>query len=154
MTGTGHFRRCVAALTALPLVACGGSTREDPSAHQDVTSADASVRLVVESDANLVLHITNQSTDDQEVRLTIRVDDVTVVDGDFATVDQHNFVTFPLAMSSGLHVIDAESDSGGTLRESFEIGDDQKSYALLERWTGPGQPELTWQIQTEQMVFG
>ena len=92
------------------------------------------MRLVDEAEADLVLHVSNQSFDDEKVRLTIAVDGVTVVDGDFAVADQHNWVSFPLGMSPGVHEITAKADSGATLRETFEMPEDKARYAVIDHW--------------------
>ncbi len=125
----------------------------DPAPHAEVTTADAAVKLVSEAEADLVLYVSNQSFDDEKVRLTVTVDGVTVVDDGFHVEGQHNWVSFPLAMSSGEHEITAESDSGATLRESFEVRRGKTSYAVIEHWTEDGSTELTWQFQRQPIGF-
>ncbi len=51
------------------------------------------MRLVDEKQADLLLHVSNQSFEHTRVRLTVAVDGVTVVDGDFHVEDQHNWVS-------------------------------------------------------------
>ncbi len=113
----------------------------------------AAVRPVDKADADLVLYVSNQSFDDEEVRLTATIDGVTVVDGDFHVEDQHNWVSFPLTLSSGGHEITAESESGATLRESFEVRRGKTRYAVIDHWTEDGSPDLTWRFQREPVVF-
>jgi hypothetical protein len=136
------------------LVGCGETEGVDPAPHPEVAAADAAVRLVGEAEADLVLYVSNQSFDDEEVRLTVTIDDVTVVDGDFHVEGQHNFVSFPLTLSSGGHEITAESDSGATLRQSFEVRRGKTRYAAIEHWTEGGSADLTWQFQRQPMAFG
>lgn len=135
------------------LVGCGQAQGVDPTPHSDVTAADAVVRLVDEAEADLVLHVSNQSFDDGEVRLAVNVDGATVVDGELHVEGQHNWVTFPLRLSSGEHEITAESDSGATLRESFEVPRGKKRYAVIEHWTEDGSVDLTWQFQRRPLAF-
>ena len=147
-------RVLVPALASWALVGCGAAQGEDPSPHPEVTAADAPVRLVEESEANLLLHVSNQSFDDEEVRMTVSIDGVTVVDGDFHVEDQHNWVSFPLALPSGGHEISAESDSGATLRESFVVPGGKTRYAVIDHWTEDEAGELTWQLQRQPVAFG
>ncbi|HXH80316.1 hypothetical protein [Nocardioides sp.] len=72
-----------------------------------------------ERHADLVLYVSNQSFDDEEVHLTVAVDGRAVVDGNFHVEDQHNWVKFPLEMSSGAHKVTAEVDTGAALSETF-----------------------------------
>ncbi len=141
------------ALALWALVGCSEVQGEDPAPHPEVAAADAAVRLVGEAEADLVLYVSNQSFDDEKVRLTVAIDGVTVVDGDFDVEGQHNWVSFPLAMSIGRHEITAESDSGGTLRTSFEIRRGKTSYAVIDHWTKDGTGDLTWKFQRQPMGF-
>lgn len=142
------------ALAPWSLVTCADPAGVDPAPHREVTGTDAPVNLVGEDEADLVLHVSNQSFDDEEVRLTVRVDGVTVVDGDFHVEDQHNWVTFPLSMSAGGHEITAESDSGATLRESFDVRAGKTRYAVIDHWTEDGSADLTWLFQRQPIGFG
>jgi hypothetical protein len=140
-------------LAAGALVGCGDAEGVDPAPHSEVTVADAVVRIVDRDRADLVLYVSNQSFDDEEVRLTVTIDGVTVVDGDFHVEGQHNWVSFPLAMPSGGHEITATSDSGATLKESFEVRRDKTRYAVIDHWTEDGSVELTWLFQRRPVHF-
>jgi hypothetical protein len=144
----------VVLLLASPtLVGCGPGQDVDPTPHPDVTGADAEVKLVERDEADLVLHVSNQSFDDEEVRLVVAVDGVTVVDGDFHVEDQHNWVTFPLGLSPGAHEITVESDSGATLSESFEVPGDQARFAVVDHWGEGDSSDLTWSFHRKPVAF-
>ena len=145
--------RRVLAFALGALVGCGEAQGVDPAPHPEVTAAGAPVRLVGEAKADLVLHVSNQSFDDEEVRLTVRIDGFTVVDGDFHVEGQHNWVSFPLSLPSGAHEITAESDSAATLSESFKVPQDKKRYAVIDHWTEHGTAELTWQLYRQPVAF-
>lgn len=149
------------ALVLSALVGCGAAQGVDPTPDPEVTAPDAAVRLVDEAEADLVLIVSNQSFDDEEVRLSIAVDGVTVVDDDFHVEDQHNWVRFPLGLPRGGHEVTADTDSGATLRESFEVPGTEPRYAVIDYWTADDSPEtddpavdLTWQFQRQAPVFG
>lgn len=154
------------ALAGPALGGCGVVEGEDPTPHSDVTAADAAVAdaavaLAERAEADLVLIVSNQSLDDEETRLTVRVDGVTVVDGDFHVEDQHNWIYFPLHLPTGSHEVVAESDSGGTLRESFKVPRNRTRYAIIEHWTADDSAEtddapvdLTWQFLHQAPAFG
>ena len=135
------------------LVGCGEAQGVDPAPHPEVTAADAAVRLVGKAEADLVLYVSNQSFDDEEVRLTVTIDGATVVDGEFHVEGQHNWISFPLALSSGGHEITTESDSGATLRESFEVPQGKTRYAVIEHWTEDDSTDLTWKFYRQPVGF-
>ncbi|GAB3257025.1 hypothetical protein [Arthrobacter pigmenti] len=76
-----------------------------------------------------------------------------MVDGDFHVEGQHNWMSFPLTLRPGVHEITAESDSGPTLRESFEIPRGKKRYAVIDHWTENGSADLTWLFQRQPVGF-
>ncbi|CAA9379906.1 MAG: hypothetical protein AVDCRST_MAG32-1466 [uncultured Nocardioides sp.] len=143
-------------LGACALAGCSTATGSDPSPDPEVMAADAEVRLVGEEQANLVLYVSNQSFDDEEVRLTVEVDGVAVVDGDFHVGDQHNWITFPLEMSSGAHHVTAKADSGAQLSEAFQVPSDEVRFAVIDYWAKDDHDprEFSWFIQQEPIAFG
>ena len=142
------------ALVSWSLAGCGAARGTDPAPHSDVTATDAEVRLVERAEADLVLYVSNQSFDDEEVGLLVVVDGVTVVDGDFHVEDQHNWISFPLDLSPGAHEITAESDSGATLSESFEVPGDQPRFAIVDHWGEGDSADLTWSFHRKPVAFG
>jgi len=60
-----------------------------------VTASDSEVHLVGPDDADLLLYVSNQSFEDENVRLKLDVDGVTVVDGEFRVEGQHHWIRFP-----------------------------------------------------------
>lgn len=140
------------------LAGCGDEAAVDPAPAAEVRAADSPVRLVEEADADLVLYVSNQSFDDETVRLEVSVDGVTVVDGNFDVGNQHEWVQFPLALGPGRHELRADSDSGATLRKTFTVPADEPRYAVVDhwganRWGGGDTAELTWLFQAEPVAF-
>jgi hypothetical protein len=145
----------VAGLAALAwtVAGCGAEQGADPAPHPDVVAGGSAVRVVDRDQADLVLHVSNQSFDDEEVHLTITVDGVTVVEGDFHVEDQHNWISFPLGLPPGTHEITAESDSGATLSESFRVPGGRTRYAVIDHWTEDDHGDLTWLFQRQPVGF-
>ena len=142
------------ALAPWALVACGEAQGVDPSPHPEVTAAESDVRLVEKAQADLVLFASNQSFDEEKVRLTVAVDGVTVVDGDFHVEGQHNWVSFPLSLSPGVHEITAESGTGAALSKSFRVPGNKTRYAVIDHWGDDDSAELTWLFQRQPIGFG
>jgi hypothetical protein len=142
------------ALAPWALVGCGEAQGVDPTPHPEVTAADADVQLVGKEQADLVLYASNQSFDDEKVRLTVAVDGVTVVDGDFHVEDQHNWISFPLSLSPGVHEVTAKSDSGAALSKSFRVPGDKTRYAVIDHWGEDDSADLSWSFQRQPMAFG
>ena len=139
------------ALAACALTACSGG--EDPAPHPQVTASDSEVRLVGPDEADLVLYVSNQSFEDEDVRIKLDVDGVTIVDGEFRVEGQHNWIRFPLSLSPGSHTLTAESDTGATLKESFQVPGNEARYAVVNYWAEDDSPELTWLFQREPVGF-
>lgn len=154
MNARGGPRFLLLALALWALAGCSQSGGPDPAPHPDITVTDSAVRLVDDAEANLILYASNQSFDDGNVRLTIAVDGLTVVDDDFYVGDQHNWVSFPLGLSPGVHEITAKTDSGATLNESFRVPADKARYADIDYWGEDDSAELTWLFQRQPMAFG
>lgn len=141
------------ALLVGALVACGAAEGTDPAPGPEVTAEDAEVRVVEDEQADLVLYVSNQSFDDEEVRLTVAVDGMVVVDGDFHVEDQHNWIKFPLQMSPGDHEVTAKADSGAALRESFQVPGDKARFAVIDYWGEDDSAELSWLFQRRPVAF-
>ena len=86
------------ALAASALSGCSGD--EDPTPHPQVRASDSPVRLVGPDDADLILYVSNQSFEDDNVSMKLAVDGVTVVDDQFPVKGQHNWIRFPLSLSA------------------------------------------------------
>jgi hypothetical protein len=138
-------------LAACALTAC--SSDEDPTPHPQVTAPDSAVRLVGPDEADLVLYVSNQSFEDETVRMKVTVDGVTVVDGNFHVEGQHNWVRYPLRLSPGSHQVVAESDSGAALNESFQLPGDEARYAVVDYRAEDDSAELSWRFQRDPLTF-
>lgn len=64
-------------------------------------------------------------------------------------------------LRSGGHEVVAESASGATLRESFEVPRNKTRYAIIEHWTEDDSAEtddapadLTWEFLRRAPAFG
>lgn len=154
---TSPSLRAMLAVAALSASAgCGTGQGEDPAPDPDVTSPDAEIRLVDETDpdANFTLVITNQSYDDEEVQLEVKVDGITVVNGDFHVEGQHNFVSYPLALRPGTHELTASSDDfNEALQETFEVPPGKVRFGLIEHWTRKDSADLGWRLQRQGIAI-
>ena len=150
------MRSAVVCVLGLAVAACGltaCSAGGDPTPHPGVTASGSPVRLVGEDGADLVLYVSNQSFEDDNVRLKLAVDGVVVVDDDFRVEGQHNWISFPLGLSPGSHSLTAESDTGATLERSFSVPGDEARYAVVDYWASDDPPELTWTFQSDPVAF-
>lgn len=141
-------------LVALFLVGCA-QNGADPAATSDVRVQDEAVSDEAEAEkAELVLYISNQSFDDENVRLMVAIDGVTVVEDDFRVEGQHNWIQFPLNLPPGEHAIIATTDSGATLRKTFEVPQYGTRYAVINHWAESDDAYITWRFQRQGPVFG
>ena len=111
-------------MTMLAAVGTGcAATSEDQRERVRVsTPHDSPVRHTTdEAEADLLLWISNQSFEDAEVGLTVRVDDVPIADGRFEVQDESSWVELPLLLEPGEHEITASATTGIRTAETFEI---------------------------------
>lgn len=153
MTRRSGTRTLALVLLLACATGCGPSPGVDPQPAPDVASGDAEVRVVDEREADLLLYVSNQSFDDERVRLTVEVDDVVVVDDDFDVEGQHTWVRFALAMPAGDHEVTASSDTGAVLDETFRVPGDQPRFAVLDHWGEDGTADLTWSFHRKPVAF-
>ena len=88
------------------LAGCGGAADHTPR-----------LPVVDSASANVVLWVSNQSFDDETVRITVTIDGRAVIDQDFDVENQHNSIEFPLAADPGSHELAVTSDTGARLVE-------------------------------------
>lgn len=157
MTRRRHLTTVLLLLSAGAVTACGVEATtvpgEEVSVAPDSLGSHPEVRFVEVDEADLVLHVSNQSFDDETVHLEVAVDGVRVVKRDFAVEGQHTWVTFALALPPGRHEVSARSDSGARLRETFRTREGEPRYALIDHWGEEGSAELDWRVQREPMAF-
>jgi hypothetical protein len=151
----------VLATLALLVTACAGSEGSTApsgptvSAEIDSTTTAPEIALTTEAEADLVLYVSNQSFEDDTVRVRVAIDGVELVDQDFAVEGQHTWVTFPVALPAGEHVLSASSGTGAAAEESFEVPDGERRWAVLDYWSSPGgEPRsFTWHLSEEPIGF-
>ena len=147
------------ALTACVLTACSGD--EDPTPHPQVTASDSEVRLVASDDADLVLYVSNQSFEDETVRLKLAVDGVTVVDGEFRVEGQRNWIRFPLSLSPGIFGL--PDDESETIRGNVSVpgglslllhGDAKAEVIGLDRFRPEDRPPVAIAFFSYHLMVG
>ncbi len=166
---TGMLRRRLVAPALVGLLlaataACGDdaspttSVKDEPPAQGAPPARPQAVVLEGKDaeKADLQLWVSNQSFIDDPVHLTVRIDGDLVVDDDFAVEGQHNFVSFPLQLPEGEHVIEVEADTGATLEKTFVTpASGDKRYALVDYWNYGEKKgrHLDWMFQKEPIYF-
>jgi len=111
--------------------------------------------------AALVLYVSNQSFDHDVVRIEVSVDDVLVVDADFAVEGQHNWVRFPLELPPGEHEITATSGTDVSMTGSVVVPAGERRWAVLNYWYYPDRgdgsdvvdPSFTFETFEESVAF-
>jgi hypothetical protein len=157
------MRGAVVAATAVSVVlvtcACGGGSPSARERFRVHTGSDSPVRHV-EDDASpaLVLWVSNQSFRKDDVGITVRIDDVPVIDGAFPVQDETNWVHFPLALEPGDHELVAQSTDGVRQVASFSTPAPPAGvHAVLSYWFSlddGSQPYFDWQLSDEPFQFG
>ncbi|HST83880.1 MAG TPA: hypothetical protein VLL08_19255 [Kineosporiaceae bacterium] len=125
------------------LSGCGGADEVTPR----LPTAD-------EASANVILWVSNQSFDDESVRITVRLDDRAVIDQDFDVEGQHNWISFPLVVGSGSHKLAVTSDSGAQRVDQLIIPKTGRRYAVVDYWReGRELPHFEFQASDTPIGF-
>lgn len=103
------------------------------------------------------LWVSNQSFDDDPVRITIEVDGQLVVDDAFEVGGQHNWFAHDIAgLEPGQHEIVATSDTGAVIEATFSLPADEPRWVVIDYWYYPGEPagrHFTARESAEPIVF-
>ena len=84
-------------------------------------------------DANFILFVSNQSFDLSTVDIKVEIDGVPVVNRDFNVANQHNWVEFPLKLSTGEHQMVVTSTRGqSSLTHKFSTFG--KKWCVVDFW--------------------
>ncbi len=95
--------------------------------------------------AHVVLGVTNQSFDDPDVALTVKIDDVEQVNESFAVEGQHKLKMFGLDLEPGSHTVTVLADNGATAERSFELPDGERRWVSISYWYfDPLREGITW----------
>lgn len=95
-------------------------------------------------------YVSNQSFDQPEARIELRVDGHVVFDRLAPVENQHNWIPFDLALSNGTHELRAlEKTSGATDTWTLEIPGER--WIVVEYWTSPAR--FTHSVHEAQVAF-
>lgn len=96
------------------------------------------------------LWVSNQSFEDDPVRLTISIDGTPVVNDDFEVQGQHNWIPFDISgLTPGAHAIVAESDTGAQHLGEFTVLVGEARWLVLDYWYYPDSSEGRYFTLTE-----
>lgn len=117
--------------------------------------------LTDEASADVLLYVSNQSFEDDPVRITVHLDGELLLEEDFAVEGQHNWVLFPLDLDPGDHHLRATSDTGVTMEETFSLPEGERRWTVLDYWYYPdgsdgsdGTPrQFTFSVHDEAIGF-
>ena len=140
------YRSATMLLTVVALLLGCGGPGADPTPR--LPTADP-------ASANVVLWVSNQSFDDETVRITVRIDDRTVIDQDFDVEGQHNWIDFPLAVGPGPHQLAVTSDSGARLVDQLVVPETGMRYGMVNYWREgeAGRPYFNFQSSDRPFAF-
>ena len=110
------------------------------------------------------LYVSNQSSDDPTVGITIKIDGEVVVDDDFDVQGEgtgppvdpgHNWTSFDPTLAPGDHTLHAVSSTGAEFTTEFSIREGEPRWAAVSYW-GPAEDpqEFTFHISDEPFAFG
>ena len=104
-----------------------------------------------------MLYISNQSFEDNNVRIEVRLDGRALIARQFAVGNQHNWIPHRVTLATGTHTLSATSDTGVGHSATFEITDAQTRYAVLDYWYYPNDPSaprnFSFTVQDDPVGF-
>ena len=85
--------------------------------------------------SSLVLNVSSQSYDRDEVRMRVEVDGRLLADRDFTTGSGHTWVSLPLDLAPGAHRVTVRARDGTTLDLPLDLPD-QRRWLEIAYWSG------------------
>ena len=97
------------------------------------------IDLVVDQDSSaaVMLYVSNQSFEDDEIGIVVTLDGTEIIDREFDVGDQHTWIPFRVRLPPGEHTLEAASSTGVTFTTRFEATDTATRYAVLDYWYYP-----------------
>ncbi|MEM7271513.1 MAG: hypothetical protein AAF547_00410 [Actinomycetota bacterium] len=127
------------AAAALSVAACGTEVESGPTAGTTNT-APPELLAIEQTDREpiadeLKLWVSNQSFDDDPVRITISIDGAVAVDDRFPVEDQHHWVGYLLAdLPPGDHTVSVVSETGAEFSTDITLIEDRPLWLVVEYW--------------------
>lgn len=105
-------------------------------------------------DAPFTLLVTNQSFDDPDITVTVRVDDEEVLSQVVAVGNQHELVRLPLDLDPGEHTMVIDVDDRITTIDTFVIPANDPYFGLVMYQPGEDSPRLDVTFSDQPMGLG
>lgn len=105
--------------------------------------------------ANVFVDVSNQSFDDPDVHITMRVADLTPIDASFPVEGQHHWVGYQLRLAPGDHALEFTSDSGAAHTVEITVPDDAPVYVFTNYWAdAETPPHFQSGVSDEPFAYG
>jgi hypothetical protein len=134
------------AVVGLSAAGCGTDTQRgvvlDPSSPLAVErGAPLGQQQSTPAPGEVKLWVSNQSFDDDPVRLTVSIGETRIIGDDFDVEGQHNWIAFDIhGLEPGVHTISAESDTGARFAGEFTVPGDEPRWLVLDYWYYSNDP--------------
>lgn len=106
-----------------------------------------------DSSGSVTLHVSNQSPDDDPIRITVIIDGATVVDDLFFVEGQHTWVPFEVALAPGQHSLIAHSGTGTAFETTFITLQNEARWVSLQYWWYEGEEPRQFTSSTGTVPF-
>ena len=118
-----------------------------------VVPTSASTLVVAQSEANVVMFVSNQSFDNPDVRMAVALDGAVLADQVFDVCGQHSQAAFPLDLEPGWHDLEVATDSGLAYSGRVDVPPSGPRWVLVSHWT-EDTPRVAVDVVSEQPGFG
>jgi hypothetical protein len=135
------------------LSGCGTRAPEEPAPRSTATDDGPANSGWNNGPANVVLWVSNQSFVDESVRITVLIDDRTVVDQVFAVKGQHNWIKFPFHVVPGTRTLTISSDTGARKAGQVQVRQRGTRFAVIDYWCDSGAQDRRFTLQTSDQPF-
>lgn len=118
---------------------------------QSERSRDSSLTAV--SDTNFVLYVSNQSYEDEFIRIQVSIDGKLVIDREFFVYNQHTHVEYAFHLTKGKHkLLIRASDADVTSERQIEIV--TQHWAAVSYWHDKRTPrQFGFDLKAEKIYF-
>jgi hypothetical protein len=104
------------------------------------------VPTVPPEESTLILIVSSQSYDREEVDMRLELNSQLIAEQVFATGGGHNYVSFPLEIGAGLHRLAVVADDGTSLDVPLDLPNERR-WLTVSYWSGDVEgPNFTHEL--------
>jgi hypothetical protein len=135
-------------VVALVVLAVGCSGEQGGPATAEIAEAKPA-----KSAESLLLWVSSQNSEVKSISMRIEVDGSVVADREFATLNGHNWVLFPLDLTEGSHTVSVQAEDGSELLVPLDLSAQRQFLVVTYEPAAGGGAQIGHELTTKRPAF-